>query len=85
MPGLEYVLVLALTFGAGVSVGKDIDCNHTKKVIVVKHRPWYTLHVDGFHFHTKKCKHKKHKKRKWKKRIRDTFHHRHHRILGARN
>ena len=53
MPGLEYVLVLALTFGAGVSVGKDIDCNHTEKVIVVKHKPWYTLHTK-FHFHTKK-------------------------------
>ena len=53
MPGLEYVLVLALTFGAGVSVGKDIDCKHTKKVVVVKHRPWYTLHVDGFHFYNK--------------------------------
>ena len=83
MPGLEYVLVLALTFGAGVSVGKDIDCKHAKKVIVVKQRPWYTLHVDGFHFHNKK--HKKRNKRKWKKRFRDTFHHRHHRILGARN
>ena len=80
MPGLEYVLALVITFSAGVSVGKDIDCKHAKKVIVVKQRPWYTLHVDGFHFHNKK-----HKKRKWKKRIRDTFHHRHHRILGARN
>ncbi len=56
MPGLEYLLVLALTFGAGVSVGKGIDCNHTEKIIVVKHRPWYTLHVDGFHFHNKKHK-----------------------------
>ena len=80
MPGLEYVLALVIIFSAGVSVGKDIDCKHAKKVIVVKQRPWYTLHVDGFHFHNKK-----HKKRKWKKRIRDTFHHRHHRILGARN
>ena len=53
MPGLEYVLVLALTFGAGVSVGKSKDCNHTKKVIVVKHKPWYTLHT-RFHFHNKK-------------------------------
>ena len=75
MPGLEYVLVLALTFGAGVSVGKDIDCKHTKKVVVVKHRPWYTLHVDGFHFYNKK-----HNKRKWKKRYRESFKfkHRHH-------
>ena len=68
MPGLEYVLVLALTFGAGVSVGKDIDCKHTKKVVVVKHRPWYTLHVDGFHFHNKK--HKKYNKRRWRKHFR---------------
>ena len=45
MPGLEYVLVLALTFGAGVSVGKDIECTHTKKIIVVQHKPWYTLHT----------------------------------------
>ena len=74
MPGLEYVLVLALTFGAGVSVGKDIVCKHTKKVIVVKHRPWYTLHVDGFHFHTKKCKHKKHNKRRWIKHNRQRHH-----------
>ena len=72
MPGLEYLLVLALTFGAGVSVGKDIVCKHTKKVIVVKHRPWYTLHVDGFHFHNKK--HKKLNKRRWRKHNR----HRHH-------
>ena len=28
MPGLEYLLVLALTFGAGVSVGKK--CKHKK-------------------------------------------------------
>ena len=72
IPGLEYVLVLALTFGAGVSIGKDIDCKHTKKVIVVKHRPWYTLHIDGFHFYNKK--HKKHNKRRWRKHNR----HRHH-------
>lgn len=72
MPGLEYVLALVITFSAGVSVGKDIDCKHAKKVIVVKHRPWYTLHVDGFHFHNKK--HKKHNKRRWRKHNR----HRHH-------
>ena len=82
MPGLEYVLVLALTFGAGVSVGKDIDCKHAKKVIVVKHRPWYTLHVDGFHFYNKK--HKKHNKRKWKKRYRESFKFRHRHHWGGR-
>ena len=80
MPGLEYVLVLALTFGAGVSVGKDIDCKHTKKVVVVKHRPWYTLHIDGFHFHNKKHKHK----RKWKKRYRESFKFRHRHHWGGR-
>jgi hypothetical protein len=41
MPGLEYLLALVITFSAGVSVGKDIDCKQTKKVVVVKHRPWY--------------------------------------------
>ena len=74
MPGLEYVLVLALTFGAGVSVGKSVDCNHTEKVIVVKHKPWYALHT-RFHFHTNKCKHKKkkwmkHNTRRWRNHFR---------------
>ena len=78
MPGLEYVLVLALTFGAGVSVGKSKDCNHTEKVIVVKHKPWYTLHT-RFHFHNKKCKHKKkHNNRRWRKHFRKYDHHPHH-------
>ena len=74
MPGLEYVLVLALTFGAGVSVGKSNECNNTKKVVVVKHKPWYALHT-RFHFHTNKCKHKKkkwmkHNTRRWRKHFR---------------
>ena len=78
MPGLEYVLVLALTFVAGVSVGKSKDCNHTEKVIVVKHKPWYTLHT-RFHFHNKKCKHKKkHNNRRWRKHFRKYDHHPHH-------
>ena len=78
MPGLEYVLVLALTFGAGVSVGKDIECTHTKKVIVVKQKPWYTLQT-RFHFHNKKCKHKKkHNNRRWRKHFRKYDHHPHH-------
>ena len=78
MPGLDYVLVLALTFGAGVSVGKSKDCNHTEKVIVVKHKPWYTLHT-RFHFHNKKCKHKKKpNNRRWRKHFRKYDHHPHH-------
>ena len=77
MPGLEYVLVLALTFGAGVSVGKSVDCNHTEKVIVVKHKPWYALHT-RFHFHTNKCKHKKKfKARKWRRHFRKHGNHPH--------
>ena len=67
MPGIEYVLVFVIAFSSGYELGKEKNCGHQH--IIIKHKPWYTLHIQKdfcLHHNPKKCKNKKHK-RKWKK------------------
>ena len=63
MPGIEYVVVFMIAFSSGYGLGKDKRCDHTH--VIIKEKPWYTLHIrhKDFCLH-KKCKHKKRKHRK---------------------
>jgi len=78
---IEYILVGVICFSAGAysTKTKHKNCEHSK-VVIVKHRPWYSLHIEGFHFHNKKHKHK----RKWKKRYRESLKFKHIHYWGGR-
>jgi hypothetical protein len=77
---IEYILVGVICFSAGVhsTKKKHKTCEHSK-VVIVKHRPWYALHIDGFHFHNKKHK------RKWKKRYRESLKFKHIHYWGGKH